>query len=419
MAVAHLKRNVIIPGAIATTLYGLKLAATHLYQTYALPRLYSYITIDRAEEAEYFDAVLDLIQEMLPTNHLVVCSRRMPNQQITPADDTFLDPIVHYQPAETNAPASIVYRGRRIFVSRQSGQTLIVGPQRNMLKMETLTLSVFGSDPAAIKDLIADAIEQVNERKTGLVRILVQNNWQRTWIWVLSKKPRSLDTVALSEDAAHCIDDARAFLESKHWYEQMGIPYRRGYLLHGPPGCGKTSFCHVLASALQLDVCTMSLASKDIDDQGLVGMMRDAPLRSVIMLEDVDAVFTKRDNTDRGSNVTFSGLINAIDGVASQEGRILIMTTNHAEKLDPALLRPGRCDVKILFDRASREQLRAMYLRFFPGCEDRAARFADSLPARGLSLAQVQNYLVSHRHSAERAEEEAGDLNPKTTDGYH
>jgi hypothetical protein len=398
-------QNVIIPGAIATTLYGLKLATSHLYQTYALPRLYSYITIDRAEESECFDAVLDLIQEMLPTNHLVVCSSRLSKQQIT-TDDT----IVHYQPAETNAPASIVHRRRRIFVSRQSGQTLIVGPERSMLKMETLTLSVFGSDPAAIKDLIADAIERINKRKTGLVRILVQNNWQRTWLWVLSKKPRSLDTVALSEDAARCIDDARAFFESKHWYEQMGIQYRRGYLLHGPPGCGKTSFCHVLASALQLDVCTMSLASKDIDDQGLVGMMRDAPLRSVVMLEDVDAVFTKRDNTNRGSSITFSGLINAIDGVASQEGRILIMTTNHVEKLDPALLRPGRCDVNILFDRASREQLRAMYLRFFPGCQDRAARFADALPARGLSLAQVQNHLVSHRHSAERAEEDAGDM---------
>jgi chaperone BCS1 len=146
-------------------------------------------------------------------------------------------------------------------------------------------------------------------------------------------------------------------------------------------------------------------------------MMRDAPLRSVILLEDVDAVFTKRDNTNRESNITFSGLINAIDGVASQEGRILILTSNHVEKLDPALLRPGRCDVKILFDRASREQLRAMYMRFFPGREDRAARFADSLPARGLSLAQVQNHLVSHRHSAERAEEEAEDMLPQEKTG--
>ena len=96
--------------------------------------------------------------------------------------------------------------------------------------------------------------------------------------------------------------------------------------------------------------------------------MREAPVGSIILLEDVDAVFVDRQSADKKTQkngVSFSGLLNAIDGVASQEGRIFIMTTNHIEKLDDALKRPGRCDVTEKLDLASRSQMIRLFTRFY------------------------------------------------------
>ena len=226
---------------------------------------------------------------------------------------------------------------------------------------------------------------------------------------VLSKKPRSIDSVVLDHGLCKdLIEDARKFLESGKWYSDLGIPYRRGYLLYGPPGCGKTSFCQVLAGALRLDVCILSLSNKGMDDNGLAGLMRDAPRHSVVILEDVDAVFANRElqrSAGDAAGITFSGLLNAIDGVASQEGRLFMMTTNHIERLDPALIRPGRCDVRVLVSNASRDQMAGMFLRFFPGREEDARRFAGRLPPGELSMAQIQGHLVEHKGSPAAAVE--------------
>ena len=134
-----------------------------------------------------------------------------------------------------------------------------------------------------------------------------------------------------------------------------GVPYRRGYLLHGPPGTGKTSFTQAIAGALKLNICYLNLSNGNMDDDGLNRALNNAPSQSIILLEDIDGIFVARESVNQGRDggVSFSGLLNALDGVRSQEGRILFMTTNHKEKLDPALLRPGRCDFQVKLDNAS------------------------------------------------------------------
>ncbi|KAJ1401108.1 hypothetical protein B484DRAFT_405819, partial [Ochromonadaceae sp. CCMP2298] len=97
------------------------------------------------------------------------------------------------------------------------------------------------------------------------------------------------------------------------------------------------------------------------------------------------------------------GLLNALDGIASQEGRLLFMTTNHIEKLDPALIRPGRCDLQLQLKLASKNQILRMFLRFFPTEEALAADFAASLPAHELSMATLQGYFLRHRTASDCA----------------
>ncbi|KAF8989792.1 hypothetical protein BDQ17DRAFT_1393236 [Cyathus striatus] len=205
------------------------------------------------------------------------------------------------------------------------------------------------------------------------------------------------------------LDDTRDFLKSEKWYADRGIPFRRGYLLHGVPGSGKSSLIHALAGELLLDIYVVSLSASWISDSTLTTLMGRVPARCVVLLEDLDAAFTRsvsRDNKedkdgekkdgeqgDAGANnggvssglgrrrrrgdqlsdvntLSLSGLLNALDGVAAAEGRLLFATTNHLERLDPALSRPGRMDVWIEFKNASKWQAEALFRNFFPSAEE-------------------------------------------------
>jgi chaperone BCS1 len=168
-----------------------------------------------------------------------------------------------------------------------------------------------------------------------------------------------------------------------------GVPYRRGYLLYGPPGTGKTSFVQAIAGAARLNLCYLNLSSGDLDDDQLNRLLSEAPERSIILLEDVDAMFVQRDQVQK-QKLSFSGFLNALDGVRSQEGQVLFMTTNHKERLDPALLRPGRADVHVKLDNASEKQIKALFSRFFPEAPSEAAEaFARQLPVLKLSMAKL------------------------------
>jgi mitochondrial chaperone BCS1 len=174
------------------------------------------------------------------------------------------------------------------------------------------------------------------------------------------------------------VADINKFLESAQWYVDKGVPYRRGYLFYGPPGTGKTSFTEVIAGVMGMDVCYLNLGSENLDDDSVNTALNTAPPRSIILLEDIDALFVGREAVTKNTQkqISFSGLLNALDGVRSQEGRIVFMTTNHPEKLDPALMRPGRADFHALINYGSYDQMRRMFLKFNPGMEDLAIQFA-------------------------------------------
>lgn len=214
-----------------------------------------------------------------------------------------------------------------------------------------------------------------------------------------------MSSVILDSDLSNTLTtDIQKFQESADWYLNKGVPYRRGYLLYGPPGTGKTSFTQAIAGAMKLNICYLNLSGDRIDDDGLNRALNDAPSHSIILLEDIDGIFVEREAVNpsqEGRRVTFSGLLNALDGVRSQEGRILFMTTNHREKLDPALLRPGRCDVQVELKNAAFQQMKEMYSRFHPTTQDAdAVKFAQALPEWKLSMAKLQGHFLKYRRSA-------------------
>lgn len=114
------------------------------------------------------------------------------------------------------------------------------------------------------------------------------------------------------------------------------------------------------------------------------------------------------------STLTFSGLLNALDGVAASEERMIFMTTNHLERLDKALIRPGRVDFRAFIGNATEHQAKAMFLRFFDGQDEVALEFVNKLKdleAIGrVSTAQLQGHFIKYRMNSRDAIGNAKDL---------
>ncbi|KAM7451853.1 mitochondrial chaperone [Porites harrisoni] len=161
---------------------------------------------------------------------------------------------------------------------------------------------------------------------------------------------------------------------------------------------------HALAGELDYSICVMNLSDRSLSDDHLIHLISCAPQQSIVLLEDIDAAFVKRtDEKEEGkaysypNRVTFSGLLNTLDGVASSEERLVFMTTNHLDRLDPALIRPGRVDLKQEIGLASKSQLYKMYRRFYPDQTfARAEEFADKVMCLGQrkSIAHIQGHFM-------------------------
>ncbi|KIK08205.1 hypothetical protein K443DRAFT_672695 [Laccaria amethystina LaAM-08-1] len=233
---------------------------------------------------------------------------------------------------------------------------------------ETVTLTTLSRDQNLFPQLLSEARELAMRGQEG--KLVIHTAWGIEWRpFGQPRQKRPIQSVVLEPGVAQRIEsDIKTFLERRQWYADRGIPYRRGYLLHGPPGSGKTSFIQALAGSLSYDICLLNLSERGLADDKLFHLLSNVPERSFVLVEDVDAAFNKRVQTSEDgyqSSVTFSGFLNALDGVASGEERIIFMTTNHVEKLDPALIRPGRVDISELINDASPKQARILFERFY------------------------------------------------------
>lgn len=140
------------------------------------------------------------------------------------------------------------------------------------------------------------------------------------------------------------LNDVNMWRDSKDEYVRRGISHKRGHCYFGPPGTGKTTLARAIAIEYEMDVYNVNLNNIDGDDD-MISMFTEINPNSILLFEDIDAYFDQRNAINKKSKVTFSGLLNALDGAINLNNVLIMFTTNHIEKLDPALLRPGRIDV--------------------------------------------------------------------------
>lgn len=292
----------------------------------------------------------------------------------------------------------ILWEGRApIFLSRevQDGPNAGGGPRK-----QTITLTTMGRSRALIERIVAEA-RTVEERDAVAVYV-----WRGHYQLIERRRRRALESVHLAPGLRErIVADAHRFVEAKDWYGDRGIPHRRGYLFEGPPGTGKSSMALALAGELRKSIYIINPSTLD-DDNDLQGAINAAG-SGVVLIEDIDAINGGRDRTKQrrnamtpgavdepsGNGITTSGLLNALDGVAAREGRVLVITSNHADKLDPALIRPGRVDMRCAFEPAGHREALAMFQRFFPDRDAKPfiAEIGGQLP---LSQAEIQNRLL-------------------------
>ncbi|PCH36454.1 nucleoside triphosphate hydrolase protein [Wolfiporia cocos MD-104 SS10] len=343
-----------------------------------------------------------------------------------------------------------------------------------------LKISVVARNNDIIKKLVLEAKREYEKDAEHRVHIFMADTTYGCWRWNGARQKRPMSSIVLEPGVKDMIlADCKDFLCSEDWYAERGIPFRRGYLLYGVPGSGKTSLIHSLAGELGLDIYVVSLSSKGMSDNTLSSLMGNVPSRCILLLEDLDAAFTRgvsrdenstgaptsssssststaknKDESNDGSTLSLSGLLNSLDGVAAAEGRLLFATTNHIERLDPALSRPGRMDVWVNFKHATKWQAEGIFKCFFPAksstnsssaisavsgkagddpasqeglavpkrkqntraipllteeeISDLAKRFADAIPEDELSVAALQGYLLRNKTRPRECVDEVG-----------
>jgi hypothetical protein len=276
---------------------------------------------------------------------------------------------------------------------------------------ETMTLQLIGGSRKLLEELLGAARAASIPRVPGVSVLTARNE---CWFETARQPKRPLPSLVLAGQILEdLLADLRDFQRSGLWYSQRGVPYRRGYLLYGPPGTGKTTLVLALAGELGLSVAVLSLSSRVLSDDSLRTLVDALPPATILLIEDVDCVFKDKRITTQEAGVTLSGLLNALDGVSSRESRVLFLTTNHIERLDPALVRPGRVDRKVELAAATRDQERRLFLWFYRDSglshtelARQSDRFASQVPDGAIPMAAIQEHLLRHRRSPEAAAHE-------------
>lgn len=268
------------------------------------------------------------------------------------------------------------------------------------MPFETVQFTILGRRFDLFMKLLGEA--QVESRQQTEGKLVLYTSFAAEWRpFGNPRRRRPLGSVILADGKVEEImADVREFLASGQWYLDRGIPYRRGYLLHGPPGTGKSSLVQAIASELGYGICILNLADGVVTDDRLAHLLNALPEKTILLLEDIDAVSLdgQQSPSHHGmGRLTLSGLLNALDGVGSSEERLVFMTTNHFDNLAPVLIRPGRIDYKMLVGLADAGQVRRMFARFYPDHAHLADGFVAELKGRPLSPASIQGHFIRHK----------------------
>jgi len=306
---------------------------------------------------------------------------------------------------------------------------------------------------AYVDAITTDYLQSIEmERKTKKFIYRLQNNKgsiQEAWVESNFETNRTFENMFF-DGKQKVIEKIRFFLENKKWYDEMGIPYTLGIGLEGPPGTGKSSFIKALAKFTNRHIILISLQSITTRKQ-LYTFWNESKYNTnnkkdgvpfsekIIVIEDIDcagdivlqrdfkkekkgekekdkkengliSIVDKKNDANSINNVLLvknmeedliclDDILNIIDGVEETPGRIMIISSNHYDKLDGALVRPGRIDITMKMENASRETIQEMYQHFYK--ERLSEKIVGKMKPKFYSPAEIINIYILNKHDPE------------------
>lgn len=305
--------------------------------------LHRVITIDADKSPELYEK----LEIWLEKQHRIYCSNYVV-KNIAEKNDVAL--TVGY------APALYKINDRVCIIERTKGDS-----KDSWRKDEKITIKILYTRDMDTVHNIMNEIYSTDLKNENTNRIKITCGWTDFY-----KNKRGLNTIAMKkEDKEFLINDIQKFIDSKEYYTKRGIVYKRNYMIHGEPGCGKSSLIWALASYFNMDLRIVDIS--DVNSSSDLQRILARSENTLVVFEDIDAMnanvkkraeLTPATPTPDGacectaeekadSNISMSSLLNVFDGINTPDGSICIFTTNHIHKLDKAFLRDGRMDVKL------------------------------------------------------------------------
>jgi len=262
------------------------------------------------------------------------------------------------------------------------------------------------------KDLLIDFVDkakqfcedEMKECKKSSNKTVKVFYWRKDYWNLLFKSPkRPIETLYLKENQKETLfEKIEEFYSegTRSEYLSFGIPYKCVMLLHGVPGSGKTSTINTIASHFDCDIYTIPM-SKELTDYMLIDAIASCEEKEdkkrIIVIEDIDTIFTNRKTGDDLNSITLQGLLNCFDGFSCAEGTLLFITANKPEIFDSALLRSCRIDYRFELDYADKYQTQAIFEMVLPEQKDSFQKFFKLVNSKKYTTAMLQEFLFFNR----------------------
>lgn len=234
---------------------------------------------------------------------------------------------------------------------------------------QNIVIKTLGRNQQPLLSLVADFA--VKPKETDLNIYAYKDGWD-----VISRvNKRPLSSVILRKDIKDdLVSNLQYFYANREWYVKRGLSYKQTYILHGLPGTGKSSTIKALSSHFDKNICIIDITA--MSNLSFEKAMASVPRNSIVLIEDFDSCKALHSRTDDNGDATtrfaeltdvlsLSKVLNVLDGVVSLDDTVVFLTTNHLEKIDPAMVRKGRVDyiyeIPHLEDAEVKEYIKLMY----------------------------------------------------------